>query len=118
MNQSPDVLTCLIGFAMLNLTSISLRSSTSQLSLVIVKLPEMMWLRSTADPVIMFDHSECGNSGAHDELMSDNLVNFESQVNALSSLRVAMWVDVSLVFLWPRAYTLLHHRFHRVDPRS
>ena len=72
-----------------------LRSLTSRLSLVIAKLPEMTWSRLTADPAIMFDHLECGNGGAHDELMSDNLVNLESLANALSSLRVALRLSPS-----------------------
>src|SRR5712672_1829270 len=46
----------------------------------------MTWLRLTIDPMIMFDHSECGNRGACAELMTEDFMNLRLHTKTLRSL--------------------------------
>src|SRR5271168_1271380 len=88
--QSPPFLIVLVGSTVPNEISRSPNFSTLRSSFVVESCPLRTASRLTALPDTTFFHSESGNSGQSDWLVSDRLVAFGSTVYASISLRVLM----------------------------
>src|ERR1700678_2685476 len=80
MDHSPPFLTILEGLTAPKVSSRSPNFSTLSSSFVVESCPLSMASKLTAFPLMMFLHSESGNSGQLGELVSDRIVVLGSMV--------------------------------------
>src|SRR5271168_2563277 len=99
IDQSPPFFTILDGSTVLKEISRSPNFSTLDSSCVVDSWPLSTALRLTALPLMIFFHSESGNSGQSGSLTSDRLVASGSMVWAWISLRVLARVSCKTVCL-------------------